>query len=416
MCSFHTPSENSSAFEHKLFAKQNPIPGFAQPVQQSARPFDQSRYPQRLPIPQQLGSLPHNQSLHEANQSTRNHRFNNRYTLARIHLGPPGVGKSSVVQKLPEIKARASRYSGIPTRPTDLRGIPTVDKGQAMVPPPFPITPTQKGYCSLMSSMQHRTCTGKPISTYPGSTDRRVSLPKGWRIIAAGNRATDRAVVFRMPSALINRFVHLDFEADFEDWRDWSISRKIHPLVLGFLSTRPELLFKMDKPDKPFPTPRSWEMVSDILDKFKSSKDCRDVILGTIGEGASMEFLGYCDNSISEEIINKIISDPEKAKLPKKLGDQYALISYLTFKIDKQNVAKAAEAIINRLSPELGVLLLRNCLQASPKFTFAKVSNHSNPSTATCFITDLPDSIVKGRIDLMLSSPSVLSCCSLPLD
>ena len=85
-----------------------------------------------------------------------------------------------------------------------------------------------------------------------------------------------------------------------------------------------------------------------------------------------MEFLGYCENAISEEIINKIINDPEKAKLPKKLGDQYALISYLTFKIEKQNVSKATETLLNRLSPELGVLLLRNCLQASPKFATRK--------------------------------------------
>jgi hypothetical protein len=301
--------------------------------------------------------------------------------------GPPGVGKSTIVQNIAKknemelIDIRASLLD-----PTDLRGIPTVENGQAKWCPPtfLPHEPNSKGI--LFFDELNAAPALVQASLYQLTLDRRIGeyqLPKGWRIIAAGNRATDRAVVFRMPSALINRFVHLDFEADFEDWRDWSISRKIHPLVLGFLSTRPELLFKMDKPDKPFPTPRSWEMVSDILDKFKSSKDCRDVILGTIGEGASMEFLGYCDNSISEEIINKIISDPEKAKLPKKLGDQYALISYLTFKIDKQNVAKAAEAIINRLSPELGVLLLRNCLQASPKFAIRKgvqsfTSKHSN--------------------------------------
>ena len=301
--------------------------------------------------------------------------------------GPPGVGKSSVVQKI----ARDKKLELLDIRaslldPTDLRGIPPVDKGQAKWCPPsfLPHAPDSKGI--LFFDELNAAPALVQASLYQLTLDRRIGeyqLPKGWRIIAAGNRATDRAVVFRMPSALINRFVHLDFEADFEDWRDWSISRKIHPLVLGFLSTRPELLFKMDKPDKPFPTPRSWEMVSDILDKFKSSKDCRDVILGTIGEGASMEFLGYCDNSISEEIINKIISNPEKAKLPKKLGDQYALISYLTFKVDKQNVAKAAEAIINRLSPELGVLLLRNCLHASPKFAIRKgvqsfTSKHSN--------------------------------------
>ncbi len=290
--------------------------------------------------------------------------------------GPPGVGKSSVVRQIADDKkielldVRASLLD-----PTDLRGIPTVENGQAKWCPPsfLPHDPASKGI--LFFDELNAAPALVQASLYQLTLDRRIGeyeLPRGWKIIAAGNRAQDRAVVFRMPSALVNRFVHLDFEADFDDWRNWAILRKINPLVVGFLSTRSELLFNMDNPDKPFPTPRSWEMVSDVLDKFENLKNCHDVILGTIGEGAAMEFLGYCENAISEEIINKIINDPEKAKLPKKLGDQYALISYLTFKIDKQNVSKATETILNRLSPELGVLLLRNCLQASPKFATRK--------------------------------------------
>ena len=55
-----------------------------------------------------------------------------------------------------------------------------------------------------------------------------------------------------MPAALSNRFIHLDYEVDFDDWRKWAVDREIHPLVLGFLSTRQELLFNMDHSDKGF--------------------------------------------------------------------------------------------------------------------------------------------------------------------
>jgi hypothetical protein len=290
--------------------------------------------------------------------------------------GPPGVGKSSVVRQIAESKKlelidiRASLLD-----PTDLRGIPTVENGMAKWCPPsfLPRDPESKGI--LFFDELNAAPALVQASLYQLTLDRRIGeyeLPRGWRIIAAGNRAKDRAVVFRMPSALVNRFVHLEYEADFDDWRDWAIGRKINPLILGFLSTRPELLFNMDNPDKPFPTPRSWEMVSDVLDKFGDSKNCRDVILGSVGEGASMEFLGYCDSAISEEIIDKIIADPENTILPKKLGDQYALISFLVFKLDKQKVVRAAEVVLNRVSPELGVLLLRNCLQAKPNFAVRK--------------------------------------------
>ena len=44
----------------------------------------------------------------------------------------------------------------------------------------------------------------------------RIQAPDGWSILAAGNRAEDRSVTFRMPAALINRFVHLDYEVDLK--------------------------------------------------------------------------------------------------------------------------------------------------------------------------------------------------------
>lgn len=290
--------------------------------------------------------------------------------------GPPGVGKSSIVRsiakqkKLELLDVRASLLD-----PTDLRGIPTVEKGKAKWCPPsfLPSDPKSKGL--LFFDELNAAPPLVQASLYQLTLDRCVGeykLPDGWSILAAGNRAEDRSVTFRMPAALINRFVHLDYEVDFEDWRDWAVVNKMHPLVVGFLSTRRELLFNMDKPDKPFPTPRSWEIVSDILSSQDSFKDCQDIILGVVGEGAMMEFIGYCESAISEEIIEKIIADPSAAKLPKKLGDQYALISYLSFNLDKTDVQKGAEVLLSRFAPELGVLLLRNCLKLHPKFAMKK--------------------------------------------
>ena len=82
-------------------------------------------------------------------------------------------------------------------------------------------------------------------SLYQLTLDRRIGeyvLPDGWKIVAAGNRAEDRSIVFRMPNALSNRFTHLDFEVDYEDWRIWAIDRGIHPMIIGFLGLRRELL------------------------------------------------------------------------------------------------------------------------------------------------------------------------------
>ena len=57
-------------------------------------------------------------------------------------------------------------------------------------------------------------------------------------------------------------------------------------------------------------------MVSDILINLKAPK-IADVILGTIGEGASLSFSDIVIIQYRKRSSIKIISDPEKAKLPK---------------------------------------------------------------------------------------------------
>lgn len=286
--------------------------------------------------------------------------------------GPPGVGKSSIVRKVATerdialLDIRASLLD-----PTDLRGIPTVTDGNARWCPPsfLPSDPGSEGI--LFFDELNAAPPLVQASLYQLTLDRRVGeyiLPDKWRILAAGNRAEDASVTFRMPAALSNRFVHLDFEVDFDDWRKWAVDHEIHPLVLGFLSTRQELLFNMAHADRGFPTPRSWEMVSDVIKAIGQTKGAHDIMLGIVGEAAAIEFVAYCEKALSEEAIREILKNPESAKLPTKLGDQYALISYITAISKERKVLDAAAVLIHRLKPELAILLLRNLLQKHPKF------------------------------------------------
>ncbi|HBE96447.1 MAG TPA: ATPase [Verrucomicrobiales bacterium] len=286
--------------------------------------------------------------------------------------GPPGAGKSSIVRQIAEkrklelVDIRASLLD-----PTDLRGIPVVAKDQAKWCPPsfLPADPKSEGI--LFFDELNAAPPLVQASLYQLTLDRRVGeyvLPDGWCILAAGNRAEDASITFRMPSALSNRFVHIDFEVDFSDWNRWAVDAEIHPLVLGFLNTRRELLLDLSSTDRGFPTPRSWEIVSDVLKQFGVTTELHDVLLGIVGEGASVEFSGYCENAISEERILKILEDTEKASLPRKLGDQYALISYVTSRSNEKPIRDAAAVLLSRLKPELAILLLRNILQRSPRF------------------------------------------------
>ena len=286
--------------------------------------------------------------------------------------GPPGVGKSSVVasiakkQKLELFDIRASLLD-----PTDLRGIPAIENGKAIWTPPsfLPHDPKSKGI--LFFDELNAAPPLVQASLYQLTLDRRIGeyiLPEGWRILGAGNRAEDASVVFRMPAALSNRFVHVDFEVNVDDWSEWATINKTHPLVIGFIRLRREMLFDMSNHNRAFPTPRSWEMVSDALKTFGNFKDIEDVIIGIVGEGASIEFLSFCQTALSEEMVLKIIDNPETAAIPKDLGAMYALVSYIASRAEEKKVMEAAGHLVTRLNPELGVFLIRDVLTANPKF------------------------------------------------
>ncbi len=299
--------------------------------------------------------------------------------------GPPGVGKSSIVKqvaerrKVPLIDIRAALLD-----PTDIRGIPAIENGKAIwCPPSFLPGPDQPAGILFFDELS----SAPPLvqaSLYQLTLDRRVGeyrLPDGWRIIAAGNRAEDRSISFRMPAALANRFIHLDFEIDYSDWRDWAVRHGIHPLVIAFLGIRRELMHDMRQPERGFPTPRSWEMVSDALalnaahgsrkgkdPQAASIENLFDILTGIIGEPATIEFVAFCREAFSEETFLRLIADAQNAPLPRKLGDIYALVSYLVSRGKEKSVQQAAGILLNRLQPELAALLMNDLLKVAPVF------------------------------------------------
>jgi hypothetical protein len=85
-----------------------------------------------------------------------------------------------------------------------------------------------------------------------------------------------------------------------------------------------------------------------------------------------MEFLGFSERALTEKALLKILAEPETAKLPKKVGDLYALITYISSRGKEDEIVQPAAKLLNRLSPELAVLLSRDLLRVNPKFARQK--------------------------------------------
>lgn len=132
-------------------------------------------------------------------------------------------------------------------------------------------------------------------------------VPEDVFIVALGNRETDRGLTFAQPLPIANRFMHLELTDNghqlFPDWFDWAVQANQHPFVVSFLERNKASLisFNPKTVSRGFPTPRSWEAVSDVLYAANSNLNrARSLINGAIGEGVASSFMTHC--ALSEHL------------------------------------------------------------------------------------------------------------------
>jgi len=284
--------------------------------------------------------------------------------------GPPGVGKSQVVaQVAADHGLELADVRAVLLDPVDLRGIPRfTDAGDTVWCPPAFLPKTGHGILFL-----DELNAAPPLvqaACYQLILDRRLGeyeLPRGWTVVAAGNRESDRAVAHRMPSALANRMVHLDVDPDLDDWLDWALANGIDARLRAFLQFRPKLLHAFDptRNDKAFPSPRSWEFVSRIMAAGPSLSVLRGLVRGTVGEGAAAELLGFLDVHKSMPDPEAVLADPGNVPIPEDPAVIYAMCESVARKACDDSMPGLA-VLASRLPVEFGVLLMRDAAAVEP--------------------------------------------------
>lgn len=256
--------------------------------------------------------------------------------------GPPGVGKSSVVKQVAE--SMAIGFLDIRMTlldPTDLRGIPIPSEGKAKWLSPSFMPDTKRDGDRGIFFLDELNAAPPLVqaSGYQLVLDRQVGeyhLPDGWSVVAAGNRQGDRAVTYRMPSPLANRFIHIEFSINTEDWIVWALTHGVSEEVIGFIHFQPDLLFAFDpqRDERAFPTPRSWEYVSRLIGIPRELLS--EAIAGTIGEAAAAQFLAYLnvyrDLPDIDAILNGGFTVPDRKDL------KYAVITSVASRAQEGHV------------------------------------------------------------------------------
>ena len=293
-------------------------------------------------------------------------------TKRPIYLwGPPGIGKSSVVRQAAQslslglVDVRATLLD-----PVDLRGLPRLDGDQAVWCPPAFLPRDGDGVLFLDELAQAAPLV--QAACLQLTLDRRIGeyeLPTGWSVVAASNRSEDRAGTHRLISPLLNRFVHLDLEVSSEDWQSWAVANGIAPEVRAFLNYRPALLSQFDVTSNPraFPTPRSWQFVSDVIPRTPNEL-LHPVAAGCVGEGPAAEFLGFLRLYRELPDLDQVLAKPDSSPVPREPAILYALVGALVERCRSTTTSlNNFVSYAMRLPDEFTLLALRDSLAIQPK-------------------------------------------------
>lgn len=272
--------------------------------------------------------------------------FNEAYALSVAMLkanipvalwGAPGIGKSAIGALLAKefnlefIDIRLSQRE-----PIDLAGWAT-KQGDTFTYLPyeeFPLEdavppPGKKGWLIQLDEI-NQAPRQVLAASYQFILDRKVGKRKlhpNVRIMSAGNLAGSNGLAGALPDALVSRMAHIYMQPEMTDGLYPILGEKI----FNFLKVNPKYIYQeLSKPNTPYPTLRTWEMVrryDDAHPGLDMQTRVRD--LSTIvGTQAAVAYV----TSVQHTINLKALID---ASGPFPVDQSQALIDYLSVDPDQ---------------------------------------------------------------------------------
>lgn len=295
--------------------------------------------------------------------------FNLDHDIPSMMISSPGVGKSSIVHQIAERRRSSGKRFGLidfraSTRdPVALMGLPDLTESttQWKAPDEFPQVARDGDEGILFLDELNAASPTMQAACFGLVLDRKVGnyiMPKGWRIVAAGNHQSDRAAAQKMPTALVNRFNMIYIEHDVPTFAKYAIDVGLPPELIAFIRFRPALLHKMEGSDgKPFPTPRSWEQASKMIAAPAAIR--LQLMGGSVGDAAAGEFEGFLRVYQSLPSIDSVIMDPDGAVVPgeNEVSARFAIVSALASKALPNNFDNIMR-YANRMPREFATMLV----------------------------------------------------------
>lgn len=368
------------------------------------------------PVTATVGGMTPNQFL---NTMVRVYRMDGEQQNSVLLMGPPGIGKTSIGEQaaekltkmardyeinkarkegrtlsadyLDKVKVTFRRISAPQMGPEDVKGLPAADRSTEppraiwlkpeFLPVQNPNDPPVREILLIDELTAATKATMASLLTLV--LDRRVQeyqLPPGVFIIAAGNRLEDRAYTIRLSSALSNRFTHVNFKPDIDSWFPWAWKSNVHESVIAFLRAKagdPDIFCATDLSHDVFPTPRSWEKVSNFMHLVKTKDkpngfdlkvaddeyQLNELIKGTVGHGAGNEFITFLNLYEKIPTVEEILKNPDTVPVPETVDGCWAVATSLAKTAKDRKNHKSILAFLKRLPAAFRVVGIRDALR-----------------------------------------------------
>lgn len=242
--------------------------------------------------------------------------------------GPPGVGKSALIETLAErTGVPCEVVVGSTREPSDFLGLPVVaDDGTVHMAPPDWFVRLQAAGEGILF-LDELSCSPPAVQAamLRVARERWVGserLPDRVVIVAAANPPEQAADGWDLAPPAANRFLHIDYVPSTEAWitgmtvgfdrllmgaspaaggpvADGERVAQSRALVAAFIGRRPALLQAVPSDEaeasRAWPSMRTWTYAADVLAELDDADAdaSRLAVTGLVGEGTGIEFLTW---------------------------------------------------------------------------------------------------------------------------
>jgi MoxR-like ATPase len=317
--------------------------------------------------------------------------------------GAPGVGKSAAVaQAAKELNADLLIERLNTKAPEDLEGVPFPKEEEGRLytyfAPPHRFRNVTREDARPTLFFMDELNTAQPhvqVVAMQIVLDRRAGafeFGSNVRMVAAGNRAGDRAAVHTMPAPLMNRFEHYELVAQIDEWTQWALASEIDPTIIGYLRSQPAKLstFDPDSTSPAFATPRSYEMLDRRIKLMTWEHELLpSAMAATVGAGVALELAAFRRLKHDLPDTEAILHDGAHAPVPQQADRCYFVMSALAAALLKQPTYKrVTESLlyVTRMPAELGAKFVRDILLANSEArNYVKPAFSNEPKLARQF-------------------------------